>query len=167
MNNDYARFKVFLGANSKELLHYIDPTLEHGLYNTAVLHVRVNDLLEKNSLASVENLLSNLISAGKKCQTSGIEICISSIALNRTTAAATVKSINEKIAARSKENSFTYVENSNNLNSHCLVIVCIYSKQVNVRQNFINTANNFCTCTHMKTKKPNGMLIGSRSFTTT
>ena len=50
-------------------------------------------------MASAENLLLNLISAKKKCQRSGIEVFISSIALNRRIAASTVKSANEKISA--------------------------------------------------------------------
>ena len=58
VNNGYARFKVFPGASSKKLLHYIDPILENGLYNTAVVHIGVNDLLHENSLARVE--LSNI-----------------------------------------------------------------------------------------------------------
>ena len=31
----YVKMKSFPGAASKELLHYIDPTLKDGVYNTA------------------------------------------------------------------------------------------------------------------------------------
>ena len=33
------RFKVFPGADYKELLHYIYPKMENGFYNTTVLNV--------------------------------------------------------------------------------------------------------------------------------
>ena len=50
INNGCARFKAFPGANSKELLHCIGPILENyfTFYNTAVLDVSVNDVLQQN-----------------------------------------------------------------------------------------------------------------------
>ena len=42
ISNGYATFKVFPGANSKELLHCIDPTLENGSYNAVALNAGVN-----------------------------------------------------------------------------------------------------------------------------
>ena len=38
-NNGYTRFKVFPGANFKELLYFIDLTLENRFYHTAVPNV--------------------------------------------------------------------------------------------------------------------------------
>ena len=37
--NGYAKFKYVPGCNSKEMLHYIEPTLETGFYDSAILHV--------------------------------------------------------------------------------------------------------------------------------
>ena len=51
INNGCARFKAFPGANFKELLHRIDPILENYFtmfYNTAVLDVSVNNVLQQN-----------------------------------------------------------------------------------------------------------------------
>ena len=45
VKNDYTKFKSFPGCNSKEILHYIEPTLETGFYDNVILHVAVNDLL--------------------------------------------------------------------------------------------------------------------------
>lgn len=42
ISNGYGTFKVFPGANSKELLHCIDPTLENGSYNAVALNAGVN-----------------------------------------------------------------------------------------------------------------------------
>ena len=36
------KMKSFPGVTSKELLHYVDPTLKNGIYNTAIIHVGVN-----------------------------------------------------------------------------------------------------------------------------
>ena len=41
----YVKMKSFPGATLKELLHYVDHTLKDGIYNTAIIHVGVNDLL--------------------------------------------------------------------------------------------------------------------------
>ena len=45
--NCYAKFKTFPSADSKEILHYLNPTLESGSYESAVLPFGVNDLLQK------------------------------------------------------------------------------------------------------------------------
>ena len=51
----YAKMKSFPGATSKELLHYVDPTLRDGIYNTAIIHVGVNDLLNNKNTKKVMN----------------------------------------------------------------------------------------------------------------
>ena len=38
IKSGYAKFKTFPGADSKEILHYVNPTLESGNYDSAVLH---------------------------------------------------------------------------------------------------------------------------------
>ena len=38
-----ANFKTFPGSDSREILHLVDPSLESGNYDTAVLHVVVNE----------------------------------------------------------------------------------------------------------------------------
>ena len=42
-------FVVFANVNSKKLLHYVDPTLEEEQYNTAILHVGVNNLMNSKA----------------------------------------------------------------------------------------------------------------------
>ena len=42
VKNGYAKFKSFPGGNSKEILHYVEPSLETGFYDSAILHVGVN-----------------------------------------------------------------------------------------------------------------------------
>ena len=52
--------KSFPGATSKELLHYVDPTLKDGINNTAIKHVGVNDLLNDKNSNKVDKLVNNL-----------------------------------------------------------------------------------------------------------
>ena len=42
--NGYAKFKTFPGPDSREILHYVNPTLGSGNYDSTVLHFGVNDL---------------------------------------------------------------------------------------------------------------------------
>ena len=52
--------KSFPGATSKELLHYVDPTLKDGINNTGIKHVGVNDLLNNKNSNKVDKLVNNL-----------------------------------------------------------------------------------------------------------
>ena len=56
----------------KELFHYLDTTLKYGLYDAAILHVGINDLLNSNNTSIVDELISNLKSMPLKCLLIGI-----------------------------------------------------------------------------------------------
>ena len=43
-----------------ELLHYMDLTLAEGNYDTAIVHVGINDIINDDSSTKVENLVLNL-----------------------------------------------------------------------------------------------------------
>ena len=62
IKNDYAKFKTFPGSDSREILRYVNPTLESGNYDTAVLHFGVNGLMQKTLSKSdtVENLIESI-----------------------------------------------------------------------------------------------------------
>ena len=62
IKNGYAKVKTFPDADSKEILHYINPTLESGNCDSAVLHFGVNGLLQKTLSKSdaVEDLIKNI-----------------------------------------------------------------------------------------------------------
>ena len=74
IKNGYAKFKTLPGAGSKEMLHYVNPTLESGNFDSAVLHFGVNDLLQKTLSKSdtVENLIENIRKAAVKCMSHGV-----------------------------------------------------------------------------------------------
>ena len=54
------RFRNFPGATSGKLLHYMDPTLAEGNYDTAIVQVGINDIINDDSSTKVENLVLNL-----------------------------------------------------------------------------------------------------------
>ena len=81
IKNGYAKFKTFPGADSKEILRYVNPTLESGNYDSAVLHSGVIDLLRKT--LRVENLIENIRRAAVKCMSHGVsKVFVSAIVLN-------------------------------------------------------------------------------------
>ena len=75
------RFRNFTGATLGEFLHYIDPTLAEGNYDTAIVHVDINDI-ENNSSTKVENLVLNLEKIVIKLKKYGIKNVYKSIWLS-------------------------------------------------------------------------------------
>ena len=49
------------------MLCYIEPTLETGFYDSAILHVGVIDLLNNKSPSSTDDLVSYLVKIVNKC----------------------------------------------------------------------------------------------------
>ena len=96
LTNGRARFKYFHGATSKELLHYIDATLEESNFELAVIHVGVNDILNSNN--SVDRLLKIIHSMAEKCKSSVVKkVFISGIVKNNRVNDFTIQEVNRKI----------------------------------------------------------------------
>ena len=96
-----AMLKSFPRASSKELLHYVDPTLKDGIYNTAIIHVGVNDLLNNKNTNKVDELVNNLKSTAIKCISNGIaKVVVSGIVINNRMSDSFVGDVNKKIASR-------------------------------------------------------------------
>ena len=65
-------------SDSREILHFVNPTQESGNYDSAVLHFGVNDLLHKAIIKSdtVDNLMENIRKAAEKCMSHGVsKVC--------------------------------------------------------------------------------------------
>ena len=65
------RFKYFSDATSNDLLFYIEPTLGESQFDTAIINVGINDLL--NNTAGREVLLQNILKIAARCKMSGID----------------------------------------------------------------------------------------------
>ena len=57
---------------SKELLHYIEPTLKDGFFDTTVINVSVNLLLKDKHILSLDELVTNLKNIVFNCFLFGI-----------------------------------------------------------------------------------------------
>ena len=52
------RFKYFPGALSRDMLHYVNPTLEESEFDIAIIHVGMNDLLNcEGDIDQINNIL--------------------------------------------------------------------------------------------------------------
>ena len=120
IKNGYTKFKTFPGSDSREILHYVNPTIESGNYDSAVLHFGVNDLLHKalSKSDTVGNLIENIRKAADKCMSHGVsKVFVSAIVRNKRIPESLVE-VNEKIAFMCKNNNFIFVDNSNISNIH-------------------------------------------------
>ena len=117
VKNVYAKFKSFPGCNSKEMLHYIESTLETGFYDSVLLHVGVNDLLNDKSSSITDNLISNLVNIVNKCKSLGVmDLFVSGIAFNKRLPYTVIKKVNEKIADMCNKNGLFFIDNGNTSN---------------------------------------------------
>ena len=58
LKNGRARFKYFPEATSNNFIYYINPNLEEGTFNTAVIHIEINDMLSNTS--EEDSVLQNI-----------------------------------------------------------------------------------------------------------
>ena len=146
LHKGHAQLKSFTGDTSKELLYYVEPALKSKKFDTALLHVVVNDLLNDESQDSVQNLLDNLKQIGLKYKSAGVtRILISGIVVNKKLTSAYISSVNQRISNMCRDNSFVFIGNSNvptsslfRDNLHLLEI----GKRI-LANNFIDNLNNF------------------------
>ena len=61
ITNATARLKSFPGATSKELAHYVVPTLQEESFNSALIHIGINDVLKDQSDSQRESLTRNIL----------------------------------------------------------------------------------------------------------
>ena len=88
------------------MLHYIEPTLEAGFCDSAILHVGVNELLNNKSPSSTDDLVSNLVEIVNKCKSFRVmdPFFFSRIAFNKRLPYNVIKNVNEKIVDMCKKN---------------------------------------------------------------
>ena len=60
--------KSFPGAKSKQLNHYVKPTLDQYKCDSAIVHVGINDILRCKNKSELEELPTNIKEIGKTCQ---------------------------------------------------------------------------------------------------
>ena len=74
----------------------------------------VNDILNKKSPSSTDNLVSNLVKIDNKCISFGVmDLFVSGIAFIKRLPYAVIKNVNEKIVGMCKKNGMVFVDNGN------------------------------------------------------
>ena len=143
LTNGRAGFKYFPGATSKELLHYIDATLEENNFEVTVIHVRLNDLLNSNS--SVDKLLKNIYSIAEKYKSSGVKnVFISTMVKNNRINDFIIQEVNRKIYDDCQMEGYSFIINygigSNDLFKNGLHLLDRSKKSL---ANFVYNMNSF------------------------
>ena len=106
--------KFFPRATSKELLHCVDPTLKDGIYNTTIINVGVNNLLNNKNTNKVDELVKNLESTAIKCISNAIaKVVVSGIVINNKMPESFAGDVNKKIEMMYKKNLLVYMDNAN------------------------------------------------------
>ena len=94
-------------------MNYVEPTLETGYYDTAIVHVKVNDLLDK-SPNNTEKLTSNLLNIVRKCKLFGVKyLFVTGIAFNQWLSYSFIKKAHEKIEVMCKTHEIVFIDNGN------------------------------------------------------
>ena len=124
----------------------MDPTLKDRTYNTAIIHVGVNDFLNNKNTNKVDESVNNLMSTTIKCISNGIaKVVVSGIVINNKMSDSFVADVNKNIAMISKKNSLVYMDNAN-IPKSCLftdgLLLIEMEKRISVN-NFIDILNSF------------------------
>ena len=110
----YAKGISFSGAISREVLHYVDPNLNNQLYNTAILDVGVNYLLNNINANKFDDLISSFKSVSLNFCSNGIsKVVVSGIISNNRMSEKFVVDLNKKSARMYGENLLIYISNAN------------------------------------------------------
>ena len=108
------RFKHLPGASSKDLLHYIDPTLEEQNFEAAIIHTGINDILYDSSSTQINLLLQIIKEIGKKYKSYKVKyVFISSLTFKTRISHRLLNEVNEMIERVCLENGYYYTENGN------------------------------------------------------
>ena len=126
--------KAFPGTTSKDLSsHYRIPTLESNTPNIAIIHVGINDVMNKstsNGLSSsiIQDIANSIIQCGKVCASFGVNnICISSILPKRGhRAQLSIRHINNVLAKLCAELAFDFLQNGNILYDEMIKENCLF-----------------------------------------
>ena len=74
IKNRKAKMFNFPGALSQQLLHYLDVHLKDKSIDTAIIHIRINDLLTNSSRSGMHNLIYNIKKITVKILSFGVKV---------------------------------------------------------------------------------------------
>ena len=154
INNATAGQKSFPGATSKELSHYVVPTLQEGWFNSALINIGINGILKNQSGSQCESFTRNILEISHKCKEHGVEeIIISSIVATENIDLNLLARVNASLCNMCRENGFCFLDNSN-ISSENLFkdkLHLLDSGKNILVNNFIYCINNYYALTHTHT----------------
>ena len=68
-----SRLKSFPGVTSKELAHYVVPTLKEESFHTALIYVGTNDIFRDQSELQQQSVLQNIMKIAHQCKDHGVK----------------------------------------------------------------------------------------------
>ena len=127
------------------------PTLQEESFNSALIHIGINDILIDQSDIQCESLTRNILEISHKCKEHGIEeIVISSLVVTENIDLNLLARGNVSLCNMCRENGFCFLGNSNisvdNLFKDKLHLVD--SGKTILANNFIYCLNNYFLLTH-------------------
>ena len=114
LKNGKANMFSFPGAQSYQILHYLDVHLEDKSIENIVMHIGVNDLLRDSSESKIKNLLQSLKSMVKKCESFGVRnIYISGLVFTSRINIVCLEKVHDMIQNLCKTEGCIYIDNRN------------------------------------------------------
>ena len=99
---------------SKELAHYVMPTLKEESFHTALIHVWINDILRDQSELKRQLVLQNIMKIAHQCKDHGVkEIILSSVVATGRVNADVIIHFNESLKNLCRANGFCFINNNN------------------------------------------------------
>ena len=111
-----SRLKYFSGAKTKDLEHYVTPTLNEEEPDIVVIHIGSNDIdFRKLRQNTVENIGNDIINIGKKCREFGVsKVIISSVLVkNNMKLTKFIRQLNDILRNLCSVNGFCFISNDN------------------------------------------------------
>ena len=104
----------FPGESSSEILHYIDVHLKEKLFDTAIVHVGVNDLFNGNSQFKINQLIESIKKITQTCVSVGVKkIYLSGLVSSTRVDLPTLERVHELLSNFCRDNGFVYTDNRN------------------------------------------------------
>ena len=146
-----ARLKSFPGTRSKELAHYVAPTLKEESFHMALIHIGINDILWDQSELQQQLVLQNIMKIAHQCEEHGVKgIILSSVDAAGRVNANVLIHYNESLKNLCRSNGFCFVRNDNISEGHLYKdgLHLLEADKRILANNFINRINNYFILKH-------------------
>ena len=137
--------KVFPGAKSTQLNHYVTSTLEEYSYDAAIIHVGMNDILRSKHYYELDEIPGNIIKEGNTCQKYNIGIIYISVIFSSTRRNINIFDINKKLRDLCMKYNFEFIDHQQ------ITIKILWNYDIHLldkdksilNQNYVNRVTNF------------------------